>query len=88
LPKVMSLECCVLIKTWIKPKCSVTSVSETLCLKVWTIFYVQFKKHTGIHHTKAVMLVRAKHSYKGTVTPVSAFIDDKLMVKTRLFWPT
>lgn len=63
--KVMALECCILIKKWTKSKCSVTSVSETLCLKEWTISYIQLRKHTGIHHTKTVILIRATHSYKG-----------------------
>ena len=57
-----------------------------MCLKEWTIFYIRFRKHKGIQHTKTVMLVRATRSYKVSITPVSAFIDIKLMFKTRLLW--
>ena len=82
----MTLEYCILIKKWTQSKWSVTSGNDTMCLKEWTIFYIRFRKHKGIQHTKTVMLVRAIRSYKVSITPVSAFIDIKLMFKTRLLW--
>ena len=65
---------------------SVTSGNENLCLNGWIIFYIQFRKHTGIQHTTTVILVRATHSYRRTITPVSALIDVKLVFKRRLLW--
>ena len=83
---VMALECCSLIKKWMQSKCNVISGNDT-CLKEWTIFYIQFRNHKGVQHIKTVILERATHSYKGTITPVIVFIDVKLMFKRRLLWP-
>jgi hypothetical protein len=63
--RVMVLKCCSLIKKWMQSKCSVTSGNDTMCLKDWTIFSIQFRKHKGIQHTKTVTLEIATHSYKG-----------------------
>ena len=82
----MTLERRVLVKKWMQSKYSVTSGNENLCLNGWIKFYIQFRKYKEIQHTTTEILVRATHSYRGTITPVSTLIDVKLMFKRRLLW--
>jgi len=53
-----------------------------------SILYSVWEAHRDTAY-KAVthVLVKATHVTKGTITPVSAFIDVKLMFKRKLLWP-